>query len=306
MQQFLLRRLIRAVIVLWGITTVVFVVMRLSGDPVTLMLPQDARPEDIERVRQQLGLDKSLLEQYQIFMTNVLHLDFGQSINFRQSAFAVAWERVPATLELAGAAFLWAVVVAIPIGVLAAMKPYSWLDNSLMMVALVGMSAPTFFVGIMLILIFSLGANIFPTGGRDQGLLSLVLPAITLGAYAMAAIARLTRSAMLEIIRTDYIRTARAKGLTESLVVYRHALKNAAIPVVTIMGIQLGMLLGGAVVTETVFSWPGIGRLAIQSIYNRDYNIVQSTVFMTACWFVVINLAVDIIYGWLDPRIRYS
>jgi len=185
------------------------------------------------------------------------------------------------------------------------MKPYSFWDNVAMFFALIGQSAPTFFLGIMLILGLSLHLGLFPTGGRGD-LSYLVLPAITLGANAMASIARLTRSAMLEVIRKDYIRTARSKGLGERLILFRHAFKNAAIPVVTIMGIQLGGLLGGAVVTETVFSWPGIGRLAINSIYNRDYAVVQATVFMTAILFVFINFAVDLVYGFLDPRIRYS
>ncbi len=305
MRQFLIRRLLRAIVVLWGISTIVFVVMRLSGDPVTLLLPPDATHDDVVRIQHQLGLDQPLWVQYGIFMTNVIHLDFGRSIHLRQPAFDIAMERLPATLELATAAFLLAVLIAVPIGVFSAMKPYSIFDNVAMMFALVGQSAPTFFIGIMLILIMSLRVGWFPTGGRGD-LSHLVLPAITLGAYAMASIARLTRSSMLEVIRRDYIRTARAKGVTESVIVWRHALKNAAIPVVTIMGIQLGALLGGSVVTETVFSWPGIGRLAIQSIYNRDYSVVQATVFMTASWFVLINFTVDMIYGFLDPRIRYS
>ena len=305
MRQFLLRRLIRAVVVLIGIATIVFVVMRLSGDPVTLLLPPDATQADYARISHQLGLDQPLWIQYGIFIGNMLHLDFGNSIFMRQPAFQVALERLPATIELATASFVLAVAVAIPVGVLAAMKPYSFWDNIAMLFALVGQSAPTFFIGILLILTFSLRIGWFPTGGRG-GLDHLVLPAITLGAYAMASIARLTRSAMLEVIRKDYIRTARAKGLAETLILFRHALKNASIPVVTIMGIQLGALLGGAVVTESVFSWPGIGRLAIESIYNRDYAVVQATVFLTAFWFVVINFAVDIIYGFLDPRIRYS
>ncbi|HSB80478.1 MAG TPA: ABC transporter permease [Candidatus Methylomirabilis sp.] len=305
MRRFLLRRLIRAVIVLWGISTIVFVVMHLSGDPVTLLLPQDATRADIERVTHQLGLDKPLWTQYVIFMANLARLDFGTSIHLRQPAFNLALERLPATFELAAAAFCLAVAVAVPIGVLAAMKPYSPFDSLAMLFAAIGQSAPTFFLGIMLILVFSLRIGYFPTSGRG-GLDHLVLPAITLGAYAMASIARLTRAAMLEVIRKDYIRTARAKGIAERVIVWRHAFKNTAIPVVTIMGIQLGALLGGAVVTETVFSWPGIGRLAIQSIYNRDYAVVQATVFLTAFWFVLINFAVDVIYGWLDPRIRYS
>lgn len=305
MRDFLIRRLIRAVVVLWGISTIVFVVMRLSGDPVTLLLPPDATQADHDRISHQLGLDQPLWTQYAIFLANVTHLDFGDSIHMRQPAFQVAMERLPATLELAAAAFVLAVVIAIPIGVFSAMKPYGAFDNVAMLFALIGQSAPTFFIGIMLILIMSLRVGWFPTGGRSD-FSSVVLPAITLGAYAMASIARLTRSSMLEVIRRDYIRTARAKGLTEMVIVARHALRNAAIPVVTIMGIQLGALLGGSVVTETVFSWPGIGRLAIQSIFNRDYSVVQATVFMTACWFVAINLAVDMIYGFLDPRIRYS
>lgn len=305
MQQFLLRRLLRAIIVLWGISTIVFGVMRLSGDPVTLLLPPDATQEDHARISHELGLDQPIWVQYGIFIGNMTHLDFGQSIHLRQPALQVALERLPATVELAAAAFLLAVVVAVPIGVLAAMKPYSIWDNAAMFLALIGQSAPTFFLGIMLILGFSLHLGLFPTGGRG-GLSFLVLPAVTLGANAMASIARLTRSAMLEVIRKDYIRTARAKGLFERSILFRHAFKNAAIPVVTIMGIQLGGLLGGAVVTETVFSWPGIGRLAINSIYNRDYAVVQATVFMTAVFFVFINLVVDMIYGFLDPRIRYS
>ncbi|HEX9017138.1 MAG TPA: ABC transporter permease, partial [Chloroflexota bacterium] len=300
MRDFLIRRLIRAVVVLWGISTIVFVVMRLSGDPVTLLLPPDATQADHDRISHQLGLDQPLWTQYAIFLANVTHLDFGDSIHMRQPAFQVAMERLPATLELAAAAFVLAVVIAIPIGVFSAMKPYGAFDNVAMLFALIGQSAPTFFIGIMLILIMSLRVGWFPTGGRSD-FSSVVLPAITLGAYAMASIARLTRSSMLEVIRRDYIRTARAKGLTEMVIVARHALRNAAIPVVTIMGIQLGALLGGSVVTETVFSWPGIGRLAIQSIFNRDYSVVQATVFMTACWFVAINLAVDMIYGFLDP-----
>lgn len=279
--------------------------MRLSGDPVTLLLPPDATQEDHARISHELGLDQPIWVQYGIFIGNMTHLDFGQSIHLRQPALQVALERLPATVELAAAAFLLAVVVAVPIGVLAAMKPYSIWDNAAMFLALIGQSAPTFFLGIMLILGFSLHLGLFPTGGRG-GLSFLVLPAVTLGANAMASIARLTRSAMLEVIRKDYIRTARAKGLFERSILFRHAFKNAAIPVVTIMGIQLGGLLGGAVVTETVFSWPGIGRLAINSIYNRDYAVVQATVFMTAVFFVFINLVVDMIYGFLDPRIRYS
>lgn len=210
-----------------------------------------------------------------------------------------------ATLELSIAAFCVAAVVAVPIGILAAAKPHSLQDHAVMTLTLIGQSAPTFWIGIMLILAFGLELRWFPIGGRGT-LSHLVMPALTLGAFAMASIARLTRSAMLDVLRLDYINTARAKGLSNRRVIWKHALKNAAIPVVTIMGLQFGALLGGAVVTETVFSWPGIGRLAIQGIYNRDYPVVQASVFIAAAFFVLINFVVDLLYTILDPRIRYE
>jgi peptide/nickel transport system permease protein len=279
--------------------------MRLSGDPLSLVLPEDATPIDVQRIRHQLGLDQPLILQYAFFMRNLARLDFGQSIRVRQGALALVLERIPATLELASVAFAFAVVIAVPVGIFAATRRESIYDTGVLVFSMIGQSAPAFFIGIMLILILSLHFGLFPTGGRG-GVSSLVLPAITLGAYALASIARLTRSAMLEVLHQDYVRTARAKGLGEQLIVIRHGLRNAAIPIVTIIGIQLGVLLGGAIVTETIFSWPGIGRLAIQSIYSRDYPVVQAVVFITACWFVVINLVVDVAYGLLDPRIRYS
>jgi peptide/nickel transport system permease protein len=210
-----------------------------------------------------------------------------------------------ATLELSFAAFCVATVVAVPIGVLAAVRPQSLCDHAVMTLTLIGQSAPTFWIGIMLILAFGLELRWFPIGGRGT-VAHLIMPALTLGAFAMASIARLTRSAMLDVLRLDYVNTARAKGLSDRRVIWRHALKNAAIPVVTIMGLQFGTLLSGAVVTETVFSWPGIGRLAIQAIYNRDYPVVQASVFIAAAFFVVINVVVDLLYTFLDPRIRYE
>jgi ABC-type dipeptide/oligopeptide/nickel transport system permease component len=277
--------------------------MRLSGDPVPLLLPPDAPQAEFERVRVELGLDRPLPVQYAVFLGNVLHGDFGQSIHFRQSAARVVLDYLPATFELGFAAFALALLVALPIGVVSAVKRNSAVDQATMALALVGQSAPTFFIGILLILVVSLKLGLLPTSGREDWR-NLVLPALTLGAFAMASIARLTRSAVLEVLRADYIRTARAKGLTEALVVVKHTLKNAAVPIVTITGLQFGTLLGGAVVTETVFAWPGIGRLAIQSIYNRDYPVVQCTVFISAVLFIVINFCVDLIYGLLDPRVR--
>jgi len=302
---FLGSRLLRAAVALWLVSTVVFVVMRLSGDPVPLLLPPDAPRSEIFRVRAELGLDRPVVVQYAIFLGNVLRGDFGRSIHFRQSAFRVVAGYLPATIELGLSAFVLAAVVALPIGVLSAVRRNSAVDQATMGLALVGQSAPTFFIGILLILVVSLNLGLLPTSGRGDWR-NLVLPALTLGAFAMASIARLTRSAVLEVLSADYIRTARAKGVSEALVVVKHTLKNAAVPIVTITGLQFGTLLGGAVVTETVFAWPGIGRLAIQSIYNRDYPVVQCTVFLSAVLFIVINFCIDLIYGLLDPRVRAS
>ena len=296
-------RLLRALITLWVVSTVVFVVMRLSGDPVPLLLPPDAPRSEIFRVRAELGLDRPLPVQYAVFLGNVLRGDFGRSIHFREPASRVVMGYLPATLELGLTAFLFAVVVAVPVGLLSAVRRNTFLDHAAMGVALVGQSAPTFFIGILFILLLSLKGGWFPTSGRGTWA-HLVLPALTLALFAMASVARLTRSAMLEVLRADYIRTARAKGLAELLVVAKHTFKNAAIPIVTITGLQFGTLLGGAVVTETVFAWPGIGRLAIQSIYNRDYPVVQCAVFLSAVIFIVLNFLIDLIYGFLDPRIR--
>ena len=300
---FLAPRLVRALIAVWLVTTVVFVVMRLSGDPVPLILPPDAPISEIHRVRRELGLDRPLPVQYLTFIGNALRGDFGRSIHFREPAWSVVVRYLPATLELGLTSFGLALVVAVPIGMLSAIKRNSPVDQAAMGVALVGQSAPTFFLGILFILTLSLGLGWFPTSGRG-GWEHLVLPALTLGAFSMASIARLTRSALLEVLSQDYVRTARAKGLREWRVVAKHALRNAAIPVLTITGLQLGTLLGASVVTETVFAWPGLGRLAIHSIYNRDYPVVQCVVFLAALMFIVINLLIDVLYGLLDPRAR--
>src|SRR6202795_1554368 len=299
---FLAHRLFRAVIALWLVSTVVFVGVRLSGDPVPLLLPPDAPISEIMRVRRDLGLDRPLPVQYGVFLGNVLRGDFGRSIHFREPAFTVVRGYLAATLELGLTAFVLATLIALPIGLLSAMKRNSFVDHAAMSVALVGQSAPTFFLGILFILLLSLQAGLFPTSGRGEGR-HLVLPALALGAFAMASIARLTRSAVLEVLRADFVRTARAKGVSETLVVVKHTLRNAALPIITITGLQFGALLGGAVVTETVFAWPGIGRLAIQSIYNRDYPVVQCVVFFSAAAFVVINFCIDLLYGVLDPRL---
>jgi ABC-type dipeptide/oligopeptide/nickel transport system permease component len=300
---FLGTRLARALVALWLVSTVVFVVMRLSGDPVPLLLPPDAPRSEIFRVRAELGLDRPLIVQYGVFLANVVRGDFGRSIHFREPAIKVVLGYLPASLELALTAFVLAAVVAVPVGLVSAMKRNTVVDHVVMSSALVGQAAPTFFLGILFILVLSLQLGLFPTSGRGTWR-HLVLPALTLGAFTMASIARLTRSAVLEVFRADFVRTARAKGVPERVVVLKHTLRNAALPIITITGLQLGTLLGGAVVTETVFAWPGIGRLAIQSIYNRDYPVVQCTVFLSAAAFVMINFVIDLLYGVLDPRLR--
>ena len=300
---FLGTRLARAFVALWLVSTVVFVVMRLSGDPVPLLLPPDAPRSEIFRVRAELGLDRPIIVQYGVFLAHIARGDFGRSIHFREPAMKVVAGYLPASLQLALTAFVIAALIAVPIGLLSAIRRNTLIDHVTMAVALVGQSAPTFFLGILFILTLSLQAGLFPTSGRGDWR-NLVLPALTLGAFAMASIARLTRSAMLEVLNADFVRTARAKGVSELFVVVKHTLRNAALPIITITGLQLGQLLAGAVVTETVFAWPGIGRLAIHSIYNRDYPVVQCTVFLSAVVFIVVNLLIDVLYGVLDPRLR--
>lgn len=305
MGRYLLRRLLRTIIVLWGISTIIFFVTRLSGDPITLMLPPDTPRAEVERVRQQFGLDRPLPIQYGAFLSKAVVGDFGQSIRQRQPAMQLALERMPATLQLAVLSFGFACLLGLPFGIIAALRPRGWLDNLTMTLALVGQAIPTFFLGILLIIIFAVRLRWFPVSGRGEWQ-TWVMPVVTLGTYAMASIARLTRSALLEVLNQDYIRTSRAKGLSEISVVLRHGLRNAMIPVITIMGLQFGTLLGGAVVTETIFSWPGLGLLAINGIRSRDYPVVQAAVFLAAVAFVFINFLVDLLYGQLDPRIRYS
>lgn len=303
--RYLLRRLGRALVALWLISTVVFVVMRLSGDPVPLLLPPDAPRSEIFRVRREMGLDRPLIVQYGVFLRLALQGDFGRSIHFRESAMAVALQYLPATLELALVTFCFSILIAVPTGVFAAIRRNSVYDTVSMTAAFIGQSAPTFFIGIMLILVVSLQLRLLPTSGRG-GFDHIILPAVTLAAFALASIARITRASVLDVLRADFVRTARAKGLGEFWVIGKHTLKNAAIPILTMSGLQFGSLLSGAVVTETIFAWPGIGRLTIQSIYNRDYPVVQATVFLTAVMFIAVNLIVDLVYAILDPRIRYE
>ena len=303
MRTYLLGRLLQSLLVLLGVSFVVFLILHLTGDPTLLLLPPDTSAEEIRRFREAMGFNDPVLIQYARFLRGAVRGDFGVSLRHGEPAFVLVVERLPATFELAGAALLVALSLAIPAGIISAVRRNTVLDYTTTVIALLGQSMPTFWLGIMLILFFSVQFNLLPSSGRG-GLEHLLLPAITLGLFTTARITRLTRSGMLEVLGQDYIRTARAKGVSERPVIWKHALKNASIPIVTIVGIELGTLLGGAVITETIFAWPGVGRLSVQAIFNRDYPVVQAAVFLLASTFVLVNLLVDVVYTYLDPRIR--
>ncbi len=316
MTRYLFRRFWQSLLVLFGISLIVFILLHLSGDPAVLMMPPDATKDDIENFRKLMGFNDPLFvawppwrivthTQYGRFVSGVVRGDFGNSFRHQQPALGLVLERMPATIRLTLAAMGIAVCVAIPVGILSAVKRNTALDHLGMLMALLGQSMPVYWLGIMFILLFAVRLNLFPAFGSGTWQ-HLVLPAVTLGAFSMARIARLTRSGMLEVLGQEYIRTARAKGLHDLRVVLKHALKNAAIPVITVIGLDLGTLLGGAVITETIFAWPGVGRLAIQAIANRDYPVVQAAVFVLATIFVLINFLVDVLYSCVDPRVAYK
>ncbi len=303
---YIVRRVLLVVPTLLGVSFAVFAMVRLiPGDPALAMAGPHATPEYVRQVRLDLGLDEPLHVQYGRFMAGLVRGDLGRSSRPRRPVAAELWDRFPNTVELTLASMFVATLFGVPAGIISATKRYSIFDSVTMLIALLGVSMPVFWLGLMLMLLFSVTLGWLPSVGRGT-LLHLVLPAVTLGASSMAFVARITRSSMLEVLRQDYVTTARAKGLREGWVIYRHALKNALIPVVTVMGLQLGILLGGAVLTETVFAWPGVGRLMVDSIGARDYAVVQGTVLLLAVAFVLVNLLVDLTYGFLDPRIKYN
>lgn len=304
--RFFVRRLFRSILVLIGVSIVVFAIVRIiPGDPVRLMLPIDATQEEVELFRERMGFNEPLYRQYLIYMRGILRGDLGTSLRYRRPVMGLIVERLPATFELAMVGTFLAVIIAVPAGVLAAWKQGSFFDSFFMFVTMVGQSVPIFWLGIMLILVFSVSLGLLPTSGRGNPA-QLIMPGFTLATFFMALLARLTRSSVLEVLGQDYVQTARSKGLREQVVLFRHVLKNALIPIVTILGLQVGTLLGGSVITETVFAWPGIGTLAVGAIYNRDYPLVQGTVLISAFIFVGINIVVDFVYLYLDPRIRYD
>jgi peptide/nickel transport system permease protein len=305
MGAYLLRRLLQSLIVLAITVVIVFLLLFLSGNPALLLLPPDASPADIAVFSHEMGFDQPLLTQLAHFAGNLLQGDFGRSWRFQQPALPIVLERLPATIELALAALVLALLIGIPAGIYSALHRDRIGDGASMTLALLGQSIPSFWLGIMLILLFAVELGLLPTSGRN-GLASLVLPATSLALALVGRIARLMRSSLLEVLNEDYVRTARAKGLPERIVINKHALMNALLPIVTIVGLEFGHLLGGTVIIETVFSWPGIGLLAVQSIGGRDYPVVQAVILIAATGFILINLAVDLLYLWLDPRIAYG
>jgi peptide/nickel transport system permease protein len=297
--------LVQSLLVLVGVSTVVFFLLSLSGDPAALMLPPGATQEDLDQLRESMGLTRPLPERYATFMLDALRGDFGESIAVGTPALEIVLSRMPATIELATAALLFALVVAFPAGIVAALRRNSWLDTLSMSVALLGQSVPVFWLGLMLILLFSVNLRWLPTGGRG-GLDNLILPMIALGLFSMARTARLVRSGMIEVMGQDFIRTARAKGLREGAIVRRHALRSMLIPIITVIGLDLATLLGGAVITETIFSWPGIGRYVVNAIARRDLPAIQGSVLFLSVVFVLVNLVTDLLYAKADPRVRYD
>lgn len=305
MYRYALKRLLMIIPVIIGVSLIIFVAMDLApGSAVDYLAPDDATEQDLLMLEQQLGLDKPLLVRYAKYMLDLFRGDLGTSYVSNRNVISTYLERLPNTLALATASILFAIGISIPLGIVSAVHNGSLRDNLAMIFALLGLSMPNFWVGLLLIIYLSNGLGWFPSGGFDNGLLSLVLPAITAGTGFTATITRTTRSSMLDVLGQDYLRTARAKGVNEKTVIRKHALKNALIPIITISGTQLGALLGGSVLTETVFSWPGVGRLIVDSVGSRDTPMVTGSIIMTTIIVSLLLLAVDLLYAVVDPRLR--
>jgi peptide/nickel transport system permease protein len=311
MHAYIIRRCLQSLIVFGAVLVIVFLMLQITGDPAAVLMPLDASEEDIQAFRKEMGFDQSLQVQFGRFLfggpktKGVIRGDFGFSYRHEIPAMGLVLEHFPNTVLLAVTSVLIAIVISIPTGVLSAVCRNSWIDYTCSVVAMFGQSMPNFWLGLLLILLFAVSLRWLPTSGFEAWYY-IILPAFTAGLYATARIMRMVRSQMLEVLSMDYVRTARSKGLTEKVVVFRHALKNVAIPVVTLVGLELGILLGGTVVTEAVFAWPGVGFLVVDAISNQDYPVVQAAVALLAFVFVGVNLAVDVLYAWLDPRISYQ
>ncbi len=306
MGNFLLRRLLLLIPVLWGVATLVFLLLHfIPGDPVDLMLGDSALGTDRETLRDQLGLNDPLIVQYLRYFGDLLQGDWGTSLFSKKPVFEEIMERVPATMELMFGAMVVTILVAMPLGLIAAVKKGTWIDQGAMIFSLLGVSLPNFWLGPMLILLLSIHFDLLPVNERG-GLEHLILPALTLGTSLASILARITRSSVVETLQAEYIRTARSKGISELRILFRHALRNALIPIVTVIGLQVGVLLSGAIITEAIFDWPGLGNLLISAINSRNYPLVQGCVLFIAGSYVMVNLVIDLLYAYLDPRIRLS
>jgi len=306
MFQYILKRLLSTLPVLLGISLLLFFMLRmLPGDPAQVLAGQMASQEDIKIIRHQLGLDRPIFVQYGLFLSRLAKLDLGRSARTQNPVIKEIWARLPNTVLLAVTAITLACLFGIPAGIISAVRPYTWIDYLFTSMALFGISMPVFWLGLMLIVIFSLVLHWLPAGGIGSWK-HVILPSFTLAAFVVAFITRMTRASMIEALSQDYTTTARSKGLKEKVVIVKHALKNALIPIVTVVGLQFGLLLGGAVLTETVFAWPGIGRLIVDSILARDYPVIQGTILIFGLFYILVNLFVDITYAFIDPRIRYD
>jgi peptide/nickel transport system permease protein len=300
---YLLSRLGQTALVIFLALTAVFFLVRLGGDPVILFLPMDIQAKDVNEFRQRLGFNDPMVVQYGRFMGGALHGDFGESLRYRRDALGLVLERLPATLLLAGCAIVLTLLVAVPLGIITAVRRDTLVDHLGTVVTVLGQATPGFWLGLMLIYVFAVQLRWLPTGGTGT-LAHLVMPSVVLAAFFAARVARLTRSATLDVLGEEYIKTARAKGLGETRVIAKHTLRNSAIPILTLAGLEAGQLLGGAVIAETIFAWPGLGRLTVQALLNRDFPVVMAAVSFTSIVYTLMNLAVDLAYGWLDPRVR--
>jgi peptide/nickel transport system permease protein/oligopeptide transport system permease protein len=306
MLSYVFKRFLSMIPVLLGISLLLFLMLRLlPGDPAQVLAGQMASPEDIAAIRTQLGLDRPIHVQYLAFLGRLVRLDLGRSARTQNPVIEEVWARLPNTLLLATVAIVLACLFGIPAGVISAVRPYSWVDYLVTIAGLFGMSMPVFWLGLMLVIVFSVILKWLPAGGIGSWQ-HVILPSVTLASFVTAFIARMTRSTMLETLAQDYTTTARSKGLKENVVVVKHALKNAMIPIITVVGLQFGLLLGGAVLTETVFAWPGLGRLIVDSILARDYPVIQGAILIFGLLYILVNLAVDLAYALIDPRIRYD
>ena len=306
MHNYLIKRLLSTIPVLIGISLLLFFMLRmLPGDPAQVLAGQMATPQEIENIRHQLGLDRPVYEQYVIYLSHLVRLDLGRSARTQNPVIDEVWARLPNTLLLAVVAITLACLFGIPAGIISAVRPYSWIDYLVTLSALFGISMPVFWLGLMLVVLFAVILHWLPAGGTGSWQ-HVILPSITLAAFVVAFIARMTRSTMLETLSQDFTTTARSKGLAETVVIVKHALKNALIPIITVVGLQFGFLLGGAILTETVFAWPGLGRLIYDSISARDYPMIQGVILIFGLLYILVNLVVDLIYAFVDPRIRYD